>query len=398
MRQKLENRFFLLSLLVVSLLFGLVLQPFWGAIFWAAAISVIFYPVHQRLMATRLGKSPSLVALVTLLLCVLVVVLPVLLIMLQVVQEAIGLYQSIQEGDLSPGAYLDRIRTAFPIISELLERVGIDADNLRQRLSEFAVTASRYLAQETLSFGQNTLSFVVSLALMLYLTFFLLRDGHHLVELLIRALPLGDERERRLFVKFAEVTRATVKGNLIVAMVQGALGGTIFWVLGLPAAVLWGVLMGVLSLIPAVGASLVWGPAAIYLYAVGDWVPATVLVLFGAIVIGLADNVLRPILVGRDTKLPDYIVLFSTLGGLVLLGINGFVIGPLVAALFMTFWDIFMHEFDPQAGASDENDPVVSRLLGSEHEGDTTEQTQGGKDEAQAQRLGDKDNTAPGGQ
>lgn len=347
MRQKLENRSFLLLLLAVSLAFGFVLEPFWGAIFWAAAVAVIFYPL-QGFFLRKFGNRRNLAALTTLLCCVLIVVIPVILIVLRVVQESIGLYQSIQQGEMSPGVYLDQIRTAFPAVPEFLDRIGIDTDNFRERFSAFAVAASRYLAQETLTVGQNTVSFVLNLCLMLYLAFFLLRDGNRLVGLLVKALPLGDEREHRLFAKFAEVTRATVKGNLLVAIVQGALGGIIFWILGLPAALLWGVLMAVLSLIPAIGAALVWAPAAIYLFAVGSWISGIVLVAFGVLVIGLADNVLRPILVGRDTKLPDYIVLFSTLGGIALMGINGFVLGPLVAALFMTFWDIFMIEFNDE--------------------------------------------------
>ncbi|HET8905218.1 MAG TPA: AI-2E family transporter [Saccharospirillum sp.] len=345
MKQSMETRSFLVFLLIVTVLFGLVLEPFWGAIFWAAAVSVIFYPLQQRLVRRFNGRR-NLAAITTLLCCVLIVVIPVLLVLSQVVREAIGLYQAIEEGNLKPGAYLDQIRTAFPVIPETLERLGIDTESLRQRISDFSVTASRYLAQETLTFGQSTLTFVLQLGMMLYLTFFLLRDGSTLTELLVKALPLGDERERRMFNKFAEVTRATVKGNLVVAMVQGALGGFIFWVLGMPAAILWGVLMMVLSLIPAVGAALVWAPAAIYLFAIGDIVPGIVLVLYGVIIIGLADNILRPILVGRDTKLPDYLVLFSTLGGISLMGINGFVIGPLIAAVFLTFWDIFMDEFN----------------------------------------------------
>ncbi|MBY0418431.1 MAG: AI-2E family transporter, partial [Pararheinheimera sp.] len=196
-----------------------------------------------------------------------------------------------------------------------------------------------------LSIGQNTFGFILSLCLMLYLTFFLLREGPRLVELMIKALPLGDKRERILFAKFAEVTRATVKGNLVVALVQGALGGLIFWLLGLPAPILWGVVMAFLSLLPAVGAALVWLPVSLYWYATGDWVIATILVAYGALVIGLADNILRPLLVGRDTKLPDYLVLFSTLGGITLMGINGFVLGPMVAALFLVFWQIFIDEF-----------------------------------------------------
>jgi predicted PurR-regulated permease PerM len=181
---------------------------------------------------------------------------------------------------------------------------------------------------------------------MLYLSFFLLRDGVSIVGWLRAAVPLNNERRQLLFQKFAEVSRATVKGNLVVALVQGALGGLIFWLLGLPAALLLSVVMAFLSLVPAVGASLVWLPMAIYLYATGEWEKASILVAYGALVIGLADNVLRPILVGRDTKLPDYIVLFSTLGGISMLGITGFVIGPLIAALFLSFWTIFSKEFN----------------------------------------------------
>src|SRR5690606_13507468 len=128
-------------------------------------------------------------------------------------------------------------------------------------------------------------------------------------------------------------------------IIQGALGGLIFWILGIPGFLLWGVVMATLSLIPAVGAGLVWGPVAIYMFAIGDWIQAIILIAYGLLVIGLVDNVLRPVLVGRDTKLPDYIVLLSTLGGLVLFGVHGFVIGPLIAALFTVFWGIFMREF-----------------------------------------------------
>jgi predicted PurR-regulated permease PerM len=154
-----------------------------------------------------------------------------------------------------------------------------------------------------------------------------------------------------MFAKFAEVTRATVKGNLVVAAVQGALGGIIFWILGIPGPFLWGVVMFLLSLIPMVGAGLIWAPVALYLFAAGQWIEGLVLTGFGIGVIGLVDNVLRPILVGRDTKLPDYIVLMSTLGGFVLFGMNGFVIGPLIAALFVTVWEIFIREFNSPTSA-----------------------------------------------
>ena len=230
------------------------------------------------------------------------------------------------------------------------------------------VGGSQFLGRQALGVGQNTFQFFLGLALMVYLAFFLLRDGRALVELMIRALPLGDERERLLFAKFAEVTRATVKGNLLIAIIQGALGGLIFWILGISGALLWGVVMAIVSLLPAVGAALVWVPAAIYLAAVGDVVEAVVLTAFGVVVIGLADNLLRPVLVGRDTKLPDYIVLLSTLGGIVMFGINGFVMGPLVAALFMAFWGIFIREFSEEAhrpaASADEETPAQSKKTG----------------------------------
>ncbi|MEX2129841.1 MAG: AI-2E family transporter, partial [Pseudohongiellaceae bacterium] len=181
---------------------------------------------------------------------------------------------------------------------------------------------------------------------MLYLTFFLLRDGEKIIGWMREALPLDSERKQLLLDKFVEVTRATIKGNIVVAAIQGALGGLIFSILGLPAPILWAVVMAFLSLIPAVGAAIVWVPVAIYLYSTGAWIAASILLAYGALIIGLADNLLRPMLVGRDTKLPDYMVLFSTLGGLALMGINGFVIGPMLAALFLTFWSSFVRERD----------------------------------------------------
>lgn len=344
MLAKLEERFFLMMLVVVSLAFGLVLEPFWGCIFWACAITVIFYPVQQRVLRL-IGDKPNRAALITLMLCVLIVILPVLAIGAAFIQEGISFYDKIEKGEINPAGFIDSIRQAFPVVTEFLSRFGIQTDGLREKLSSGAVEASRLLAKEALSIGQNTFGFILSLCLMLYLTFFLLREGHHLVELMVKALPLGDQRERLLFSKFAEVTRATVKGNLVVAVVQGALGGIIFWLLGLPAPILWGVVMAFLSMLPAVGAALVWLPVSLYWYATGDWVIATILVAYGALVIGLADNILRPLLVGRDTKLPDYLVLFSTLGGITLMGVNGFVLGPMVAALFLVFWQIFIDEF-----------------------------------------------------
>ncbi len=357
MYAKLETRTFLALLVGVSLAFFLLMKPFFGPIFWAVAIALIFHPVREA-VARKLGDRPNSVALLTLSICMVIVVIPVVLLVTSLVAEGLGLYQKIQNGEIRPGEYIDRVNQSFPAIEAFLAQFGIDFSEMRDRAVNAFLGGSQFLAKQALGLGQNTFQFFLGLALMVYLAFFLLRDGRKLVELLIRALPLGDARERLLFAKFAEVTRATVKGNLLIAIIQGALGGLIFWILGITGALLWGVVMAIVSLIPAIGASLVWVPVAIYLAAVGDLVPAAVLTAYGAIVIGLADNVLRPIFVGRDTKLPDYIVLLSTLGGIVMFGINGFVMGPLVAALFMAFWGIFIREFSENSEETGDSEPL----------------------------------------
>jgi predicted PurR-regulated permease PerM len=157
-----------------------------------------------------------------------------------------------------------------------------------------------------------------------------------------RAIPLADEHKRELLGKFTTVIRATVKGNLLVAVIQGGLGGLAFGFLGVRGALLWAVLMAFLSLLPAVGAGLVWVPVALYFFLTGAIWQGIALVAYGVLVIGLVDNLLRPILVGKDTRMPDYVVMITTLGGMAVFGINGFVMGPAIAAMFIAVWHIYV--------------------------------------------------------
>ena len=180
-------------------------------------------------------------------------------------------------------------------------------------------------------------------------------DGAAVAREIRAAIPLDPPVKALLLERLVTVIRATVKGNVLVAAAQGALGGLAFWVLGVHAPMLWAVVMAFLSLLPAVGAALIWGPVAVYLLAIGQLWQGFGLIAFGVFVIGLIDNVLRPILVGKDTRMPDYVVLISTVGGLALIGINGFVIGPLIAAMFMTAWQLLAEErgrADAEAAAS----------------------------------------------
>jgi predicted PurR-regulated permease PerM len=338
----LEQKVFLALLLVVSIAFGWILFPFYGAVFWAVILAIIFAPLQRRL-SSRLDNRRNLTALITLLVCLIVAVLPVILITGLLVQEGASLYKQIESGELDIGSFVGGAKELLPNSLQLqLQRFGLgDVDQVRERLASGALEGSQFLATKAFSFGQGTFQFVVSFFVMTYLLFFLIRDGRELVTLIRRALPLSDNQKRRLFSKFTRVVRATVKGNIIVAATQGFLGGVIFAVLGIPAALLWGVLMAFLSLLPAVGAGLIWTPVAIYFLLKGMILQSVILTLYGILVIGLVDNFLRPILVGKDTKMPDYLVLISTLGGLALFGLNGFVIGPLIAALFMSTWGLF---------------------------------------------------------
>ncbi|WP_049723403.1 AI-2E family transporter [Gilvimarinus polysaccharolyticus] len=361
-RQSLELKSFLGLLLLVSVAFLGILQPFFGPIFWACALAIIFYPAQIRFLS-KFENRPNIRALITLLFCLIIVIIPVILLVSSVIGQAATLYQQIDSGEIDPAKKIEQFQGGFPIVQDTLEHFGVNLNDLKDQAVNFAMNSGKFIAQYTFNIGQNAFKFVLDFFLMLYLTFFFLRDGNNLLELMIRALPMGDTRERLLFSKFAEVTRATVKGNLVVAIVQGALGGFIFWALGVPAALLWAVVMAFASLLPAVGAAIIWAPVAVYFLAVGNYTHGIILIVFGGGVIGLVDNFLRPVLVGRDTKLPDYLVLLSTLGGMALFGINGFVIGPLIAALFIAFWGIFMREINIEEPKEDSSPEVLEDIL-----------------------------------
>lgn len=338
----LENRFFLLLLFVVSLAFIWVLWPFYGAVFWGAILALMFTPLFMRLLKALKGKRTS-AALVTVAIILLLVILPLGLIVASLVQEAAIVYQGMQSGQFSFGSYFQQVHGALPAWAiGLLDRFGLSTTGLiLERVSISLSKGSQYLVTQALSMGQNAFDFIVSFFIMLYLLFFLLRDGGVLARRIAQAVPLEAGIKRDLAGKFVTVIRATVKGNVLVAALQGALGGLIFWLLGIHAPVLWGTLMAFLSLLPAVGAALVWGPVAIYFLVTGAIWKGLILTAFGVLVIGLVDNILRPVLVGKDTKMPDYVVLVSTLGGMAIFGLNGFVIGPVIAAMFMAAWDLF---------------------------------------------------------
>lgn len=330
-------------LVAVSVAFGWTLWPFAGAILWGGLLSIIFSPVYQ-LMLARIPRWRNTASSATVLLIAILVVLPITLVAAALVQEVSGLVVRIQSGELDLQRSLSEFRSSLPEwATNLLTRfelTGLPA--VRERLSTALTQGWQLIARQALSFGQVTVDFLLGIFVMLYLLFYLLRDGNTLLAYVQRAIPLPPKQQQVLASSFTTTVRGVLKGDLVVAVVQGILGGLIFWVLGMGTPVLWGALMAVLSLLPVVGTGLVWVPAAIYLLFTGSVWKGVVLLIFGTLVISTIDNVLRPLLVGTDVKMPSYVVLLSSLGGIAVFGVNGFVIGPLLAVLFLTAWEMYL--------------------------------------------------------
>ena len=336
----LADRNFLVLVIAVSVAFAWILRPFYGAVLWGMVTAIVFRPLYRRLLQAMPGRA-TIASLSTVLIILVLVILPITVIGGLLVQEAVSTYERVQSGDLNVGRFFQQVYNALPgWAGGLLDRVGLTSlGRIEERLSALLTRSAQFFAAQALNLGQNAANFLVSLFVMLYLLFFLLRDGEALARRIRNAVPLRADQQRHLAERFSTVIRATVKGNLVVALVQGALGGLILALLGVRAPVLWGTLMALLSLLPAVGTAIVWLPVAIFFLATGEVVRGVILILFGVLVIGLVDNILRPVLVGKDTRMPDYVVLISTLGGIAVFGLNGFVLGPVIAAMFISVWD-----------------------------------------------------------
>jgi predicted PurR-regulated permease PerM len=341
----LEDKSFLLLVIAVTVAFLWILWPFSGAILWGTVLAIVFLPLYRRILrGTR--QRPNLAAFLTLVIIVFIVVLPVIGVGAALVRQTVSVYQRIELGDFDPGLFVSRIPEMLPewAVSALTYFDLTDFAAIRERFSALLTQGGQFVAGQALAIGQNTVSLIISFFVMLYLLFFLLRDGEALARRIRDAVPLHVAQQHALFRRFAAVIRATVKGSIVVAIVQGALGGLIFWLLEIQGPLLWGAVMAVLSLLPAIGAGLVWLPVSLYLLVTGAIWKGVALIAFGALVISTVDNVLRPILVGGETKIPDYLVLIATLGGITIFGVNGLIIGPVIAAMFLAAWDLFSEQ------------------------------------------------------
>jgi predicted PurR-regulated permease PerM len=336
-----EDHGFAALVVAVTLAFFWLMTPYSGAILWGLVAAIVFAPLYRKI-ARRLGGREGWAATITLLLILALVIVPALLLGASLIQEAAALYGQLQDGHLDIAAIIAKFRSALPpsVAKTVAEYHLLDTERLRAFLGSGLSSGLKSVATQALTVGQGALSFLAALGVMLYLTWFLLRDGERMGHKVQVAMPLRPDLRDRLVDKFLRVIRAIIKGTVLVAILQGIVGGVIFWLLGIEGALLWGLVMGLFSLVPAVGTGIVWVPVAIYLLVTGSTMEGLILVFCGIFIIGMIDNLLRPILVGKDTKLPDFVVLIATVAGLELFGLAGFIIGPIIAALFIAIWDI----------------------------------------------------------
>jgi len=340
-----ERSFFFILLALLTVAFAAVIWPFYGAVFWGCVLALLFQPLFRRLLARLRGRK-TLAALATLGIIMLIVILPMAVVTITLVQEVGGLYARVRSGEVNFARNFEQIVAVMPSwMTGLMDRFGlIDLPALQAKLVAGLTQRGEAFAGRAVQFGGDAIDLIVGFFLAMYLLFFLLRDGAGAARAVRAAIPLAPEPKAVLLERFTTVIRATVKGNILVAAAQGTLGGLAFWVLGVHAPLLWGVVMAFLSLLPAIGAALIWAPVALYLLATGQLWQGFGLIAFGVLVIGLIDNVMRPILVGKDTAMPDYVVLIATVGGLSLFGLNGFVIGPVLVAMFIAAWQLLAAE------------------------------------------------------
>ena len=337
---KMRNLFFfgLIIFLTIAILY--IIRPFFYPIFWAAVIAIMFYPLYQWL-SKHFKTMPKVNSFLTIVCVVIVLMLPLALITTLLVKESIDVYQSVS---------LEDLRLALAKSSEELSGTFL-APYLEQAKQEWPMYAQKavqagsgFLYNSALNITQNSLRFIFMLFVMFYSLYYFLKDGKKILKRLSHLSPLGDKYEKMLFERFTSTTRATLRSTLIVGGTQGILSGLLFWSVGIEGAFIWGVIMVILAIIPAIGPALVIVPAAVIMLALGNIWQAIAL-LIGAFIVSMIDNFMRPPLIGKDIQMHPLVVFLATLGGIILFNVSGFIIGPIIAALYISTMTIYDHYY-----------------------------------------------------
>jgi predicted PurR-regulated permease PerM len=340
---KFQKVFLILLVIGISLIFFAMVRGFLMAVLLAAIMSGLVHPLYRWLVKVLRGRQ-ALASVITTLAVLVIIVVPLMGLAGIVVAQAIDISNSVTpwvQRQIAETNELDRLLERLPFMDMLRPY----EDLIVQKLGEFVAGIGSFLVSRLAATTRGTAVFFFHLFITLYAMYFFLIDGEKVLDKILYYMPLTAKDENRMAEKFVSVSRATLKGTFVIGVVQGTLAGLAFAVAGINGALFWGTIMAVLSIIPGVGTALVWIPAVVFLFAAGNMLAAVLLALWCAVLVGSVDNVLRPWMVGKDTKMPDLLILLGTLGGLMLFGAAGIIVGPVMAALFITVWEIYGDTF-----------------------------------------------------
>ena len=356
------------TLIALYLCWRLV-EPFVEVLLWASVLVIIFYPVHARILQ-RL-RRPSTAAILSCLLVGLVIIGPLTLIAVAITHEAVGAADALEAGVnqvLAPDSRARQTLGRWVDLDQLLggEWKGSAVEWVQGRTAAVAGGTFRVLGR--------VVGALLKIFFVVFTMYYFFRDSERIGHALHDVLPLEAEQSHRIFDRTREVISASLYGVVVIAAIQGALGGIGFAILGLRSPLMWGAVMFLLSMIPLIGSTIVWVPTALFLLATGHWGKGIFLIIWGAGVIAMVDNLLRPRLVGGRARLHELIIFFSVLGGLQLFGILGLVVGPVVVAITLALLDVFRHAHRPAAVTVTVQDVARAGLLRGEDGGGGEEQ------------------------
>lgn len=333
-----QNIIFLILLAFITGLLAYILKPFYFAVFWAVLIASVFAPLYKFI--NKKIVNPNICAGITMIGIILCLILPVGLLIDLLIMEIIDIYQSFNSYSSN---WISTLSEALKALSKkpLFASLNLDQTFLINKSQEAFKVLTSYVFSHISEFTQNTILVVVQFAVMLYSLFFFLRDGERLVKTITENIPVDNKHLEHFINQFLTTAKASLKFTFIIGGIQGFLGGMIFYITGIERALVWGVLMFALSIVPAIGCALIWAPAGIIMLLLGNiWQGVTILI-FGSLVISSVDNLLRPVLLGRDTQMHSLLIFLSTLGGIAAMGFSGFILGPVIASLFLAGWKLF---------------------------------------------------------
>ena len=359
-REKFANIFLVLLAVAISIVFMLMVRGFLMAVLLAGIFSGMAHPLYVRFLALSKGRK-GLASAATIILVLLVIVIPLTGFLGVAASQAVDVSRTVRpwvDQQLSQPDALDALLNRLPFY----DRLQPYQEQITTKIGELAASIGTFLVNSVAAATRGTVTFLLQLFIMLYAMFFFLIDGKSILDRILYLMPLTHKEEDRMVEKFVSVARATLKGTLVIGIIQGGLAGIALFLAGLGGAAFWGTVMVVLSIIPGIGTALVWIPAVIYLLADGHYLAGILLAAWCGVVVGAVDNVLRPMLVGRDTKMSDLMILISTLGGIFFFGAVGFIIGPIVAALFVTVWDIYGVTFAEYLPPTSSSTPAKSAI------------------------------------